>query len=165
MAIDCAYCQGEGWTAEHDPNDTSWEHMQDGVCTNCPVQMPCDACEGTGIIREEQDNETNMSDDTGDFNIIEALAEVNNQLSSLTIHTTTSTRGASRGVAWTEEIDPRRDNTKWVQKDGEVKSLSELETSHIKNILAGFNMGENWGRQQNKKEALLAEYNKRKNDK
>jgi len=42
----CKYCDGKGWTAEHDPNDPHWG----GVCENCPIQVQCETCKGTGIV-------------------------------------------------------------------------------------------------------------------
>jgi RecJ-like exonuclease len=48
----CKNCDGEGWTAEHDPSDTSHEHMQEGQCSSCPVQMGCDTCQGTGMVED-----------------------------------------------------------------------------------------------------------------
>lgn len=46
----CTYCDGDGWTSEHDPSDTSYEHMSEGVCSSCPVQMGCDECQGNGYV-------------------------------------------------------------------------------------------------------------------
>jgi len=45
--IDCPDCDGDGYTAEHDPCDP---HV-DGICTNCPIQVQCEPCEGTGKIK------------------------------------------------------------------------------------------------------------------
>lgn len=46
----CPDCNGEGWTAEHDPNDPhEW-----GKCYNCPIQVQCERCQGTGKIIIEQ---------------------------------------------------------------------------------------------------------------
>jgi hypothetical protein len=55
----CPCCNGIGWTVEHDPSDP---HIG-GVCTNCPVQVQCKECEGTGIvwkkdIKKKQKNNT-----------------------------------------------------------------------------------------------------------
>ena len=41
----CPECIGDGFTAEHDPNDP---HING--CSNCPIQVQCDTCEGTGIV-------------------------------------------------------------------------------------------------------------------
>lgn len=42
----CPHCEGAGFTAEHDPNDP---HING--CSNCPIQVQCETCEGTGIVR------------------------------------------------------------------------------------------------------------------
>ena len=61
-------------------------------------------------------------------------------------------------------LRPHQDTTKWVDQQNKVSLISELDTNHIKNILAGFNMGERYSHQVHKKEALLTEYKKRKHD-
>jgi hypothetical protein len=45
----CSFCGGDGWTAEHNPEDTSVEHMEYGHCTSCPVQIQCDRCQANGF--------------------------------------------------------------------------------------------------------------------
>ena len=49
---ECPNCGGDGYTAEHDPTDLSYEHVELGHCTFCPVQVQCDLCEGTGQIHK-----------------------------------------------------------------------------------------------------------------
>ena len=49
----CTDCDGMGWTAEHDPSDTRDEHMIGGDCQTCHVQVQCDTCEATGMIKEK----------------------------------------------------------------------------------------------------------------
>jgi len=44
--IQCPYCDGKGWTAEHN-------HQPDEPCKDCPVQMPCGYCYGNGTITTE----------------------------------------------------------------------------------------------------------------
>lgn len=44
----CPNCKGDGWTSEHGPNDP-----HENGCSTCPVQMPCDLCDGTGIVWRE----------------------------------------------------------------------------------------------------------------
>ena len=46
MVEKCPECNGDGYTAEHDPNDPH----EGGVCTSCPIQVQCEVCEGTGTI-------------------------------------------------------------------------------------------------------------------
>jgi hypothetical protein len=42
---DCPECFGEGYTAEHGCNGN------DSICRSiCPVQVPCETCNGTGSI-------------------------------------------------------------------------------------------------------------------
>lgn len=45
IKVKCDSCDGYGYTAEH--NDPS-SHGEDGECLNCPVQVQCENCEGTG---------------------------------------------------------------------------------------------------------------------
>lgn len=45
--IKCQICGGDGWYSEHDPDDP---HI-DGICSTCPIQVQCEACEGTGTIK------------------------------------------------------------------------------------------------------------------
>lgn len=40
----CKECDGYGYTAGHDPHDP-----HENGCTNCPIQVPCEACRGEGI--------------------------------------------------------------------------------------------------------------------
>ncbi len=47
----CPKCKGVGWFAEHDPNDGTEEHMTYGQCTTCPIQVPCENCEGKGLLQ------------------------------------------------------------------------------------------------------------------
>jgi hypothetical protein len=47
-SIVCEFCKGAGWTAEHNPD--AFAHDEDGECLGfCPVQVQCNACNGTGI--------------------------------------------------------------------------------------------------------------------
>ena len=43
----CPVCNGVGYTAEH---DLPSRHGEDGECINCPIQVQCENCLGTGII-------------------------------------------------------------------------------------------------------------------
>ena len=45
----CNNCKGDGFTAEHDPNDMRPEHFESGDCQSCPVQVQCDVCHATGL--------------------------------------------------------------------------------------------------------------------
>lgn len=45
----CPYCNGDGWTAEHDLHP-----HPDGDCMGmCPVQVQCQYCEATGKVTQE----------------------------------------------------------------------------------------------------------------
>ena len=44
---DCPVCGGVGYTAEH---DLPSRHGEDGECINCPIQVQCENCLGTGKI-------------------------------------------------------------------------------------------------------------------
>jgi hypothetical protein len=50
--VDCPECHGDGFTSEHDPNDMRPEHIQDGDCRTCPVQVQCEWCEAEGKIEQ-----------------------------------------------------------------------------------------------------------------
>ena len=53
----CSKCQGEGWTAEHDSG--VYSHDENGNCLgNCPIQVECEYCKGTGIILEGRNDGT-----------------------------------------------------------------------------------------------------------
>ncbi len=41
----CKYCDGDGWTSEHDSSDS---HGRDGECLTCPIQVQCHHCRATG---------------------------------------------------------------------------------------------------------------------
>jgi len=43
----CPICNGQGWTAEHDPQDP-----HENGCSNCPIQVQCEPCLGTGFVQE-----------------------------------------------------------------------------------------------------------------
>ena len=47
----CTDCDAMGWTAEHNTADT--HNPEDGSCMNCPIQVQCDTCEATGLIKEK----------------------------------------------------------------------------------------------------------------
>lgn len=48
----CPKCNGDGWTAEHDPG--VYSHNENGDCLgNCPIQVQCEFCNGTGKIEKE----------------------------------------------------------------------------------------------------------------
>lgn len=40
----CQFCNGDGYTAEHDPSDP---HI-DGQCMYCPIQVECYPCKAVG---------------------------------------------------------------------------------------------------------------------
>lgn len=62
---ECPKCNGFGYYAGHDlPN----RHGEDGECVNCPVQVPCEICDGTGEIAPELN--LNPNDNTDTFNDI-----------------------------------------------------------------------------------------------
>jgi hypothetical protein len=46
----CPKCNGQGWTAEHNPDGRA--HDDEGNCMPgcCPIQVPCEACSGTGRV-------------------------------------------------------------------------------------------------------------------
>jgi hypothetical protein len=44
----CPDCQGDGWTAGHNPNDPH----ENGCSGSCPVQLQCETCQGTGKIKQ-----------------------------------------------------------------------------------------------------------------
>ena len=46
---DCPTCKGHGWDVGH--NTPESHHPYDGSCLNCPVQVQCDDCSGTGKIK------------------------------------------------------------------------------------------------------------------
>ena len=46
--LKCPDCNGNGWTAEHDPSDP---HLSGECSGSCPVQVQCERCIGTGKIR------------------------------------------------------------------------------------------------------------------
>lgn len=43
---DCKVCSGVGFTAEHEGGQACYE----GECNNCPVQVQCDPCMGSGKV-------------------------------------------------------------------------------------------------------------------
>jgi hypothetical protein len=46
--VKCNLCNGDGYTAEHNPNDPH----KDGCCSgSCPIQVECEKCQGTGYIK------------------------------------------------------------------------------------------------------------------
>jgi DnaJ-class molecular chaperone len=50
MKKKCDRCNGQGWTTEHAP---MYMHDEDGSCNgNCPVQVQCEYCQGTGEVEE-----------------------------------------------------------------------------------------------------------------
>lgn len=53
----CPKCQGDGWTAEH--ATSAYSHDEDGNCLgDCPVQVQCEYCKGTGKVNEQEEKET-----------------------------------------------------------------------------------------------------------
>ena len=58
----CIVCGGDGFTSEHDPNDP---HIN-GQCSFCPIQVQCEACEGTGLVIKEAIPDRQPSPSGGD---------------------------------------------------------------------------------------------------
>ena len=54
--IKCKICEGSGFLIEkgHDPNDMRPEHLNDGDCITCPVQIQiaCNNCNNEKINKE-----------------------------------------------------------------------------------------------------------------
>lgn len=46
----CDNCDGFGWYADHDPFDP---HI-DGECSNCPIKVQCEKCQGTGELNQRK---------------------------------------------------------------------------------------------------------------
>ena len=42
----CDYCNGDGFTSEHDNHP----HMGGDCMGQCPIQVQCENCQGTGVI-------------------------------------------------------------------------------------------------------------------
>lgn len=40
----CEYCNGDGWTSEHN------HHSHEDGCDGCPIQVGCEWCEGLGCV-------------------------------------------------------------------------------------------------------------------
>ena len=51
----CGACDGKGWTAEHDPSDP---HIGGDCGGSCPVQVQCEACEGSGNTPREHTSDS-----------------------------------------------------------------------------------------------------------
>ena len=49
-SIKCPYCDGEGYTPEHNPeSNDNGEHN----CNGCPIPVPCSYCYGNGRVTTE----------------------------------------------------------------------------------------------------------------
>ena len=48
----CTKCDGDGFTAEHDPDDPH----EFGCSNNCPIQVQCEYCRAAGIEPEPNNN-------------------------------------------------------------------------------------------------------------
>ena len=57
----CDKCNGHGWYSDHAP---SYLHEEDGSCIpgNCPIQVQCEKCYGTGRILKEQSESVVISE-------------------------------------------------------------------------------------------------------
>jgi len=56
--IICPDCDGQGWTAEH---AGPGQHSEDGECLGyCPVQEPCERCEGKGHWITSENEQWNL---------------------------------------------------------------------------------------------------------
>ena len=44
---ECKNCGGQGFYQDHAPAN---EHREDGSCIECPVQVQCEICKGTGVV-------------------------------------------------------------------------------------------------------------------
>ena len=48
--VKCNHCAGDGWTAEHDPDDPH----ENGCSGGCPIQVQCEKCKGTGYTSQHR---------------------------------------------------------------------------------------------------------------
>ena len=48
----CTACNGDGWYADH---DSPSRHGEDGECINCPIQVQCERCMGTGCVEVDEE--------------------------------------------------------------------------------------------------------------
>jgi RecJ-like exonuclease len=56
-SLTCPYCQGDGFTSEHDRHP----HL-DGDCSGmCPIQVQCHYCQATGKVNQSVIDEFNKN--------------------------------------------------------------------------------------------------------
>ncbi len=50
---ECKNCGGSGYTSEHNPDDPHTDEQGNSIgCSgNCPIQVECNDCEATGLIK------------------------------------------------------------------------------------------------------------------
>lgn len=123
------------------------------------------------MIRMSRNN-YNFDDERLHYEANEYQRYINNHYRG--IGTTFSLSRASReyAIKWfdsnclansiTADNGERRNPDVWVTKEKKAIPISELDDNHLKNIIACFNMGDNLYGQAHKKDAILAEYEKRK---
>ena len=51
--VECPYCNGYGYTDEHDP-DSYDNETGEHDCSNCPIQVPCEDCSALGLIERKK---------------------------------------------------------------------------------------------------------------
>lgn len=61
-SIQCPYCDGQGWTAEHNT------HSPEEECNGCPIQLPCGYCYAEGrittkLMKEHIESSKNVNED------------------------------------------------------------------------------------------------------
>lgn len=62
---ECTHCMGDGYQPGHDPNDP---HING--CSNCPIPVECEYCEGTGIVfKSAEEKKEPVSEEVDDFDL------------------------------------------------------------------------------------------------
>jgi len=55
--MECKFCNGNGWTAEH----ANHPHPDGDCLGECPVQSGCEYCNGSGKLTDEELDKINLS--------------------------------------------------------------------------------------------------------
>ena len=53
----CSNCHGDGWYEDHSDAHYADQNNPDCSGMGCPVQKPCEPCQGTGQISDKEKSE------------------------------------------------------------------------------------------------------------
>ena len=107
----------------------------------------------------------NSTRGTEDSNELRMYREMIQRVATITGYPSVHTSQMNAGIEESTDLNAINDPLLWVDREHVSKPIKELEESHIKRILDGFNMDAEYHGQRHKIDTLVAQYEKLQHDK